>query len=112
VLATDGAVHRRWLHAAMVAPVARVSPAPGLRGELVAERLLADLESFERPLVLVIDDLDELPSAEIAHELCVSPNTVRTHLRHAYAKLDAHSRSEAVTRARQTGLLGSALRPR
>ena len=42
------------------APVARVSPAPGLRGELVVERLLADLESLERPVVLVIDDLHEL----------------------------------------------------
>jgi LuxR family maltose regulon positive regulatory protein len=53
-----------------------------------------------------------LTATEIAHELCVSPNTVRTHLRHMYAKLDAHSRSEAVTRARQTGLLASGLRPR
>ena len=53
-----------------------------------------------------------LTATEIARELCVSPNTVRTHLRHVYAKLDAHSRTAAVTRARQTGLLGSAPRPR
>ena len=46
-----------------------------------------------------------LKATDIAHELCVSPNTVRTHLRHLYAKLDAHSRSEAVSRARQIGLL-------
>ena len=38
-------------------------------------------------------------------ELFVSSNTVRTHLRHIYAKLDAHSRSEAVARARELGLL-------
>jgi LuxR family maltose regulon positive regulatory protein len=43
---------------------------------------------------------------EIASELYVSPNTVRTHLRHIYAKLDAHTRSEAVSRARELGLLG------
>jgi LuxR family maltose regulon positive regulatory protein len=35
----------------------------------------------------------------------VSPNTVRTHMRHIYAKLGAHSRSEAVARARELGLV-------
>ena len=35
----------------------------------------------------------------------VSANTVRTHMRHIYAKLDAHSRSEAVARARELGLV-------
>jgi len=42
---------------------------------------------------------------EIASELVVSTNTVRTHMRHIYAKLDAHSRSEAVARAREHGLV-------
>jgi LuxR family maltose regulon positive regulatory protein len=46
-----------------------------------------------------------LKSPEIAAELFVSTNTVRTHLRHIYAKLDAHSRGEAVARARELGLL-------
>jgi DNA-binding CsgD family transcriptional regulator len=31
---------------------------------------------------------------------------VRTHVRDIYRKLDAHSRSEAVARARDLGLLG------
>jgi LuxR family maltose regulon positive regulatory protein len=44
-----------------------------------------------------------LKATEIACELCVSPNTVRTHLRHIYAKLDAHTRSEAVTRTPPVG---------
>jgi LuxR family maltose regulon positive regulatory protein len=46
-----------------------------------------------------------LKSPEIAAELFVSTNTVRTHMRHIYSKLDAHSRSEAVARARELGLL-------
>jgi LuxR family maltose regulon positive regulatory protein len=49
-----------------------------------------------------------LRGPEIAAELCVSPNTIRTHLRHIYAKLDAHSRTQAVARARQLGLLAPA----
>jgi LuxR family transcriptional regulator, maltose regulon positive regulatory protein len=46
-----------------------------------------------------------LTAAEIASELVVSANTVRTHMRHIYAKLEAHSRSEAVARARELGLV-------
>jgi ATP/maltotriose-dependent transcriptional regulator MalT len=45
---------------------------------------------------------------EIARELSVSVNTVRTHMRHIYAKLGAHKRSEAVERARTLGLLARA----
>jgi LuxR family maltose regulon positive regulatory protein len=53
-----------------------------------------------------------LKAHEIAAELFVSSNTVRTHLRHIYAKLDAHSRTEAVARARQLGLLAPGRLPR
>ena len=46
-----------------------------------------------------------LQAPEIASELFVSTNTVRTHLRHIYAKLGVHGRAEAVARARELGLL-------
>lgn len=41
----------------------------------------------------------------IADSLCLSRNTVKTHLRAIYRKLGAASRSEAVARARELGLL-------
>lgn len=46
-----------------------------------------------------------LSSTEMADELVVSVNTVRTHIRSIYGKLDVHSRYEAVDRARQLNLL-------
>jgi LuxR family transcriptional regulator, maltose regulon positive regulatory protein len=46
-----------------------------------------------------------LPASEIAAELFVSLNTIRTHMRNVYLKLGVHSRAEAVTRARELGLL-------
>jgi LuxR family transcriptional regulator, maltose regulon positive regulatory protein len=41
----------------------------------------------------------------IASELFVSVGTVKTHLNNAYRKLDAHSRTQAVARARELNLL-------
>ena len=51
-----------------------------------------------------------LRAAEIADELNLSANTVKTHVRHLYQKLGAHSRGEAVERARAFGLLTSSPR--
>jgi LuxR family transcriptional regulator, maltose regulon positive regulatory protein len=46
-------------------------------------------------------------SPEIADELYVAASTVKTHIKHIYAKLGAHRRTEAVDRARAAGLLAS-----
>ena len=46
-----------------------------------------------------------LSAPEIANELYVSPNTVKTHMHHLYTKLGTHRRGEAVARARTLGLL-------
>jgi LuxR family maltose regulon positive regulatory protein len=46
-----------------------------------------------------------LHASEIASELYVSLNTIRTHMRNVYLKLGVHSRADAVKRARELGLL-------
>ena len=46
-----------------------------------------------------------LSSTEIADQLIVSVNTARSHIKNIYSKLNAHSRSEAVQRAKEFGLL-------
>jgi LuxR family transcriptional regulator, maltose regulon positive regulatory protein len=40
-----------------------------------------------------------LTAPEIARDLCVSVNTIKTHLRNLYAKLGCRGRAEAVARA-------------
>jgi len=46
-----------------------------------------------------------LTAPEIAGELYVSLNTVKTHTRNLYTKLGTHRRAETVSRARSLGLL-------
>jgi len=46
----------------------------------------------------------ELDGPDIARELMVSLNTVRTHTKHIYAKLAVTSRRAAVRRAAELGL--------
>jgi LuxR family maltose regulon positive regulatory protein len=53
-----------------------------------------------------------LSGREIANELYVSTNTVKTHMHHLYTKLGTHRRGEAVARARALGLLAPAARRR
>lgn len=43
---------------------------------------------------------------EIARALCVSPNTVKTHLARLYEKLGATSRTAAIAQARALGIVG------
>jgi LuxR family maltose regulon positive regulatory protein len=54
----------------------------------------------------------DLSTREIADELYLSVHTIKTHVKHLYAKLDAHSRREAVRRARELGLLSLSPRGR
>jgi LuxR family transcriptional regulator, maltose regulon positive regulatory protein len=105
---------QRTAHAALIAEIlgllAGQAPAPpGLRPPLEA---LSDSE------IRVLRYLPtNLSGPEIASEMYVSLNTVRTHLSHLYAKLGTHRRADTVARARALGLLapsphqGQAARP-
>lgn len=48
---------------------------------------------------------------EIADELVVSRNTVKTHLSHVYGKLGVNSRARAIVRARELHLEGGRIHP-
>jgi LuxR family maltose regulon positive regulatory protein len=51
-----------------------------------------------------------LSNAEIGAAMYVSLNTVKTHLRSIYRKLDATNRADAVEKARQSGLLPAGIK--
>lgn len=46
-----------------------------------------------------------LTNQEVAAELFVAPSTVHWHVKNIYGKLDVHSRTQAITRASQLGIL-------
>jgi len=68
-----------------------------------ARSLADDLSDRELDVLRLLPT--RLSLREISSELYVSPNTVKTHVRHVYEKLRVSSRSEAVTRARELHLL-------
>jgi LuxR family maltose regulon positive regulatory protein len=93
-------LNRATAHAAFVVDlldhIASRRPAPDaeLRAQLT-----------ERELVVLGYLPTEMTAGDIANALTVSEATVRTHLHHIYAKLDADGRRDAVRRARDLRLL-------
>ena len=80
--------------------IANLSPAQtGAR----ARRGEADLTDREHELLRHI--AEGLSYAEAAEALGVAHSTVETHIRNLYRKLEAHSKSEAVSQGRARGLL-------
>ena len=98
----------RTAHATFIAEVLDVlaGGSPRRRGD--HEPQVDELSEAELRVVRYLPT--NLKAPEIASELFVSTNTVRTHLRHIYAKLGAHGRAEAVARARQLQILGPSSR--
>ena len=65
--------------------------------------LIEALTERERDVLRLLGT--DLDGPDIARELTVSPNTMRTHTRNIYAKLGVNNRREAVRRAQELNLL-------
>lgn len=68
-----------------------------------ATHLLDPLSDRELQVLQLLES--SLSSVEISRELYLSTNTVRTHIRNIYSKLDVHGRLEAIQKAKDTGLI-------
>jgi len=93
----------RTAHGALIATILDTLGGHAVPQRGPASPLRDELSDAELRVVRYLPS--NLTASEIASELVVSTNTVRTHMRHIYAKLDAHTRSEAVARARELGLV-------
>lgn len=82
-------------------------PCP-LRGECRYERVICrpvfdhKLSAAEMPVLRLW--FNGLSIEEIADELCLSPHTINNHIRHAYQRLNLHSRADFVRYASQNNL--------
>lgn len=76
---------------------------PGRPSRRTAAELGATLTPRELAVLRFLPT--NLSAAEIASQMFLSVHTVKMHMRHLYAKLDVHRRTDAVERARGLGLL-------
>jgi LuxR family transcriptional regulator, maltose regulon positive regulatory protein len=91
--------HRRLF----TAPGHAQSPAPAINLDQAQALPAEPLSDREREVLRHISGM--LSTAEVASEMYISVNTVKTHLRTIYRKLAATHRGEAVRRARQLELI-------
>jgi LuxR family maltose regulon positive regulatory protein len=76
---------------------------PPEAGPRTATSPIESLSERELDVLRLLDS--ELTGPEIARELFVSHNTVRTHTKHIFTKLEVTNRRAAVLRARERGLI-------
>jgi LuxR family maltose regulon positive regulatory protein len=99
----EGAAMVELLEALGTEPAAAVLAAAA-RDEPVSRRQQAEGLS-DRELEVLRLLATELSGPEIAQRLYVSLNTLRTHTKHIFTKLDVTTRRAAVRRASERGLL-------
>jgi LuxR family maltose regulon positive regulatory protein len=115
----DGSEAREMLCEARI--LAERCPDPGILAEMLAaaerrlrlasrprawsarRRPVEDLSPRELDVLRLM--ATQLSQREISAELCVSLNTVKTHVKHILRKLDASTRAEAVARAQELDLV-------
>ena len=91
-------------HRLLLAPVfGRAGLALPPDGDQPPALLVEPLTDREREVLLHVSGM--LNTAEVAEQMYISVNTVKTHLRNIYRKLAAAHRNEAVRRARQLQLI-------
>jgi LuxR family maltose regulon positive regulatory protein len=96
-------------HGALTAEL--VGVLEGRTAGAAAPQLLADVLT-ERELAILRFLPTIMSNREIARQLYVSVNTVKTHLKQIYRKLGVASRRDAIARARELHLLGPSTRLR
>ena len=116
-----GGIQRAFLmHGSSIAPLLHRHRRNGTSHRALLDELVAavDRHGDGRPVATLPDALSDREEAvlrylptmmsnqEIAGELFVSVNTVKTHLKAIYRKLDVEDRRSAVRRARELSLIG------
>jgi len=84
-------------------PKTNQSELPGAAALESNAQLLEPLSQRELEVLKLIDQ--GLANKEIAQKLALAPATVKAHIRNLYGKIAAKSRTEALSKARQIGLL-------
>lgn len=79
--------------------------APAMAARVITHLRSPRHELSERELEILRHVAEGLPNKQVARSLFISEATVKTHLVHIYTKLDVDSRTAAVARARDEGLL-------
>lgn len=75
-------------------------------GESRRQALAALVEPLSQRELEVLELINEgLANKEIANRLDVAPTTIKAHIRNLYGKIGARSRTEALAKARQMGVL-------